>query len=400
MEENYHDALDALIRRIFFIESVTEGDGKGGFLFRYTGKLNTNDSLKAYDQLVEWLKPYNLTALFREEDGKHLIFIIPPLPTAKTSNPKVNLVLFILTLISVMLSGALFGMTENLPTNGLQAALQVAQTGWPFAVALLAILGAHEFGHYFAGRYHGVNVTLPYFIPFPFSPIGTMGAFIQMKGLPKNKRELLDIGIAGPLAGLIVAVPVLMIGLSLSHVEAIPSILPAGQVMQLEGNSLIYLFLKWLRFGQLLPQPVDYGNVAPWLYWVKYFFTGQPLPLGGLDVTIHPVAWAGWTGLLVTALNLIPAGQLDGGHIFSLLFGRKVARRIYPFLIAITAGLGFLWSGWWLWAALIFFFGRTFAEPLDDITQLDPPRKWLAALMLIIFLLVFTPVPLVVIGGM
>ncbi len=102
----------------------------------------------------------------------------------------------------------------------------------------------------------------------------------------------------------------------------------------------------------------------------------------------------------MTALNLIPAGQLDGGHIFSLLFGRKVARRIYPFLIAITAGLGFLWSGWWLWAALIFFFGRTFAEPLDDITPLNPGRKWLAALMLIIFLLVFTPVPLVVIGGM
>ena len=400
MDANYHDALDALVRRIFSIENITEGTEREAFLFRYTGKLIAPDSALAYDQLVSWLEPYNLTAIFREEDGKHLILIIPPLPKAKSSNPRTNLVLFILTVISVLISGAMFGMTENLPSNWLQAAWQVAQRGWPFAVAMLAILGAHEFGHYFAGRYHGVHVTLPYFIPFPFSPIGTMGAFIQMKGLPKNKRVLLDIGVAGPLAGLLVAIPVLMIGLSLSNVETIPAVLPAGQAMQLEGNSLLYLFLKWLRFGQLLPQPVDYGNVAPWLYWVKYFFTGKPLPLGGLDVTIHPVAWAGWAGLLVTALNLLPAGQLDGGHIFSLLFGRKTARRLFPVLILVTALLGFLWSGWWLWSALIFFFGRSYAEPLDDITPLNPGRKAIAVLALLVFLLVFTPVPLVVFGGM
>jgi membrane-associated protease RseP (regulator of RpoE activity) len=104
--------------------------------------------------------------------------------------------------------------------------------------------------------------------------------------------------------------------------------------------------------------------------------------------------------LLVTALNLLPAGQLDGGHIFSLLFGRRTARRLFPVLILVTALLGFLWSGWWLWSALIFFFGRSYAEPLDDITPLNPGRKAIAVLALLVFLLVFTPVPLVIFGGM
>jgi membrane-associated protease RseP (regulator of RpoE activity) len=131
------------------------------------------------------------------------------------------------------------------------------------------------------------------------------------------------------------------------------------------------------------------------LYWIRYFFTGRPLPLGGMDVMLHPIAWAGWAGILVTSLNLIPAGQLDGGHIFYVLFDRIKARRILPFIIGGLAILGFFWNGWWLWAALIFFFGRTHAEPLDQITPLDKKRKILGFLALFIFIIVFIPVPLV-----
>ena len=267
-----------------------------------------------------------------------------------------------------------------------------------FSLLFLPGVLLHEGSHYLAARYHGTNVTLPYFIPFPLSLFGTMGAFIRLKEPPRNKRVLLDIGIAGPLAGLVVAIPVLLIGLSLSTVEPIQ--VPAGQGILLEGNSILYLLAKYAVFGQLLPAPESYGNLPPLLYWLRYYFTSQPLPLGGVDVWIHPVAWAGWAGLLVTALNLIPAGQLDGGHTIYVLVGRR-ARFLLPFILGALFLLGFVWSGWWLWAGLIFFVGRVFAEPLDQITPLDSRRKAIAIFGLVIFLLVFTPVPLVqtVIGG-
>ena len=271
--------------------------------------------------------------------------------------------------------------------------IQSLPAGLPFAISMLAILLAHEFGHYLVGRYHHSPVTLPYFIPLPLSPFGTMGAFIQMKAPPKNKRTLLDIGIAGPLSGLLVAIPVLFLGLSLSEVSPIQ--LAPGEGITLEGNSLLYLLAKLIVFGKLLPAPESYGGIAPLWYWTRYFFTGSPLPLGGLDVMIHPIAWAGWAGLLVTALNLIPAGQLDGGHMIYVLIGKR-ARQLWPFILAALIGLGFFWSGWWLWAGLIFFLGRIYAEPLDQITTLNTPRKFLAVLGILIFLLVFTPVPLIV----
>jgi membrane-associated protease RseP (regulator of RpoE activity) len=239
-----------------------------------------------------------------------------------------------------------------------------------------------------------------------------MGAFIQLKELPKSKRALFDLGIAGPLAGLAVAIPVLILGLALSSVESLQDnhyinngngtvCLTTAQVGEsyscpddnmLEGNSLLYLGLKLLVKGRLLPAPAQY-DISPVLYWLRFFFTGRPIPIGGMDVMIHPVAMAGWAGILVTFLNLIPAGQLDGGHILYAVFGKR-ARRLFPFIIGLLAVLGFFWSGWWIWAGMIFFLvGRRYAEPLDEITELDPQRKAIAVLMLVVFFLVFTPVP-------
>ena len=268
-------------------------------------------------------------------------------------------------------------------------------TGWPFAASLLGILLAHEFGHYFMSRHRKTPATLPYFIPLPISPLGTMGAAIMMQGTPKNKRVLFDIGVAGPLAGMVVAIPVLFYGLSVSQLSIIR---PANGMFQ-EGNSLLYLLAKYMVFGKLLPDPATTHGLSYMAYWLKYFFTGLPFPIGATDVMISPIAFAGWAGLLVTALNLIPAGTLDGGHLVYSLFGDK-ASKAFPFIFVALLGLGIFWSGWWLWAVLLLWLGRVHAEPLDQITPLDPRRRWVAALTIIIFILTFSPVPFAVFGGL
>jgi membrane-associated protease RseP (regulator of RpoE activity) len=163
--------------------------------------------------------------------------------------------------------------------------------------------------------------------------------------------------------------------------------------IQVEGNSILYLLAKWIVYGKLLPQPLSYGELPAWLYWLRYIFTGRPFPYGGIDVLLHPVAWAGWAGLLVTSLNLIPAGQLDGGHVTYVLLGKK-APRLLPFVLGALVLLGLFWNGWWIWALLVFTLGRQYAEPLDQITELDPTRRLIAWLAILLFVLVFIPVPL------
>lgn len=387
------------VKAVFEIQSITLGGSKQGYRVQYEGRLTAPDSESAYDQLSEALSPMGLTPLFRETEDAQRIVIIDQRPKSQAGPIWVNILLFVLTILSVMFTGAQFAETDV--TNPFQLSLggffAFLIQGWPFAVSLLGILLAHELGHYLIGRSRGETVTLPYFIPFPFSAFGTMGAFISMKEIPKNRKHLMDIGIAGPMIGLLVAIPVLFLGLSLSTLGPIEGDLPEGYVHFLEGNSLFYLFAKYLTFGKLLPQPASFEGLSPAIYWLRYFFTGSPVPLGGLDVQIHPVAWAGWAGLFVTAINLIPAGQLDGGHILYVLFGKEKAKRIFPFVLGALILLGFVWSGWWLWALLIFFFGRRYAEPLDQITKIDRKRKVLGIIALVLFVLLFIPVPLVIV---
>jgi Zn-dependent protease len=389
------DPYMPLVKQVFRIEDVIWGTEKQNFLVRYSGEILI-DSQDAYEKLSKNLKSYDVTPLFRVEDGSEIILLLKGIVKPKPSNPWINLILFILTGISVILAGTLSEYRGPLSTDLNQVLPHLLPTlyrGMAFAASLLAILLAHEFGHYLAARYHGSAVTLPYFIPFPFSPFGTMGAFIQLKEPPKNKRILLDIGIAGPLAGLVITIPLLFLGLYLSQIDKLPLFLPQGQSISLEGNSLLYLLMKFIMFGEWLPAPANFAGLNPAIYWLRYFFTGQPAPFGAVDVLLHPVAWAGWAGLLITALNLIPAGQLDGGHILYALFGKK-SRVVLPFILIALIILGTVWSGWWLWAFLIFLLGRAHAEPLDQITPLDSRRKALAVFGLVVFVLVFTPIPL------
>lgn len=391
------DMLNSFVAGVFQIDDVTLGATDGEFIVRYRGHL-TMDSIQAFDQLATLLRPHRLMPLFRKsDDGGHVILITGSLPDPKSSKVWINLVLFLLTVVSVVYTGMNYADPVQFAgaTSDLQLTwLKLLHGGFPFALSMLGILLAHEFGHYFVTRRHNTAASLPYFIPFP-TLLGTMGAVIVWKELPRNKRVLFDVGIAGPLAGLVVAIPVVLYGLSLSKLGPIlPS--PGGGGF-LEGNSILYLLAKYAVFGKLLPAPATYGALSPLLYWIKYIFTGLPVPTGGVDVFISPVAMAGWAGLLVTSLNLIPAGQLDGGHVMYVLFGKNLKYAL-PVIIGLLTILGYYWNGWWLWVALLLVFGRQSADPLDQITELNPGRRAMAYFMILVFILVFIPVPLAPLG--
>jgi membrane-associated protease RseP (regulator of RpoE activity) len=320
------------------------------------------DPVDCFDELARRFELHGFTPTIRHDSDMIALVGLPVVFRDTPSNWVINLILFVATVFSTLWVGATYAAETP------QEALQIWR-GWPFSLSLLLILGAHELGHYFAARYHKVPVTLPYFIPLPFvSFIGTMGAFIRLKGPVKNRRALLDVGVAGPLAGLVFALPILWYGLATSEVGPLPS---GGYV--LEGNSILYAGMKMGVFGRFLPD-------------------------GNMDVQLNDIAWAGWVGLLVTGLNLIPLGQLDGGHIAYVLFGKRAKQFFWPILIGLL-GLALLTGAntWLIWIVLLYFLGRTHAEPLDDVTDLDPRRRAIAIFTLIIFLLVFVPIPLQVI---
>jgi membrane-associated protease RseP (regulator of RpoE activity) len=401
------EVLNSYVSRVFRVEDVTSGDPQR-WIVRYRGHILSEDTVAAYDQLAESVKPFGLTPLFRKEGGAQIIYLIqtppPPRPSARTY---INVILFVLTIFSMLLMGVDVP-PESIPADGsfpFALLLKNIFTGWPFALSMMGILFAHEMGHYIACRYYRVPATLPFFIPAPLiSPLGTLGAFIAMRGIPKNKRILFDVGVAGPIAGLVIAIPVLFLGLYLSPLGPIEQ-LPGGSSGFLEGNSIFYLFAKYVVFGKLLPEPVNFGGLSPALYWVRYFLSGQPIPFNGLDVQLDSVALAGWAGLLVTALNLVPVGTLDGGHVAYGLFGEK-ARKIFPIAMGVLIGLIFLPGlltfsfgsfnfSWLLWAFILFWLGNVRTQPLDDITELDPTRRSIGYAMLVVFILLFTPIPLV-----
>ena len=392
--DQFVDVLTPIIRQVMAIEDITSGDERQGFAVRFRGRLLL-ESQDVFQRLDPLFYDQGLTLLLREEAGQQLIIGLQGTIQPQASNPWINLGLFMLTLLSMLFAGAQYGLEgpiENSLSGITGALLGNLDNGILFAASLLSILTAHEFGHYFAARFHKTAVTLPYFLPFP-SLFGTLGAFIRLKEPPRDRRALLDIGLAGPLAGLVVALPVLLIGIALSDVGRLPLNPQAALGTVLEGNSIIYLGAKFLIKGELLPMPLRYEDLPPLLYWIRYFFVGVPMPYGGRDILLHPMAWAGWAGLLVTSLNLIPAGQLDGGHTIYVLIGRA-ASRIWPIIVLILVLLGFVWPGWYIWAAMIFMMGRTYATPRDDITPLDSRRRMLAILGLVVFILVFTPIPL------
>jgi membrane-associated protease RseP (regulator of RpoE activity) len=284
----------------------------------------------------------------------------PAGPATGRRSGRLHAALFLATLFTTTFAGALRDYPDPV---FLLTHPQHLVSGLPFSLTLLAILTAHELGHYFVSRRHRVEVSLPYFIPAP-SLIGTFGAFIRMKSPVTNKRALLDIGVAGPLAGVAVTIPVLLVGLAWSEqIPALPGVSPPGLEL---GESILFKMIQYVVLGS--PKAVH--------------------------ILLHPVALAGWLGLLVTSLNLIPVGQLDGGHIAYALLGERlyavVSRLVFAALLLFGA-LG--WHGWLVWAGLLFFMGFRHPIPLDSWTPLDPSRRLLGLATMGLFLLTFTPVP-------
>ncbi len=299
---------------------------------------------------------------------------------------KANALLFAATVVSTFLAGAMHDAPDLLKSP-VPVVLRAIPGGWPFAVPLLAILLTHEFGHYIAARVHRVEASLPYFIPLPvISYFGTMGAIIAMRGRIRSRDALLDIGASGPLAGLCVAIPVLIVGLMHSPVQV-----SDGLGLQ-EGQCLLYLGLKRIVLG--------------------------PIP-AGYDVFLTPMAFAGWVGLFITMLNLVAVAQLDGGHIAYALFGprqNRYARVLHNLLLVIFAfnvvrsvgpvalrrewaeipqafGNASFWLAWYVLIFVIMRFGGRDHPPTEP-GDLHPVRKGLAVLSLVLFALLFMPTPL------
>jgi len=349
------------VGEVFDVDSIVWGKSEREPMFRLLGRFKVPTE-SAYQRLAPKFRKLDLTILFRnDEGGRQSIWILRGATPSVVSSGRLNLVLLILTLLSTLFAGTMMVSPDVMDF------VRRPWLGLPFAICLMGILGAHELGHYFAARQYGVPVSLPYFIPMPLGPFGTLGAFISMKAPPPNRRALLTIAAAGPLSGLILAVPILLLGLSLSPITQ----LVPGDGIVMEGNSILYALLKIVSFGRFLPS-------------------------GGEDVLLHPIAFAGWAGLLVTGLNLIPVGQLDGGHILYALFGERSRQMIWP-VVVLLIGLGFVWNGWFLWVILIVVFGRQYAAPLDDLTQLSSRQKLIGWLAIVVFVVVFTPLPLTVI---
>jgi membrane-associated protease RseP (regulator of RpoE activity) len=294
---------------------------------------------------------------------------LPPAPAAPRDRYWLHGLLFLATILTTTVVGGShwFAFQSNFGSRAVRASLAVlAVQGLWYSLTLLAILGAHELGHYLACRYYRISASLPYFLPIPFPLTGTAGAFIKIRQPITTKPALFDVGVAGPFAGFLVAVPALLLGLTMSNLAPLPPRFSGAEL----GEPLLFKAAEWLVWGAI-PE--------------------------NLSLNLHPMAFAAWFGLLATALNLFPIGQFDGGHISYAAFGR---RSIYVTIgtVAVALGLCFYSSSWIVWTALavvlLTTFGWRHPPTWDDHVPLDRTRLGLAILAFVVFVLCFTPAPI------
>ncbi len=347
---NMDQAIDFLATKMRIDSITTSING-----FKIKGVIN-EPVIKSVVMIKNYFKDAVYVPIFSKENDQHVI--VCTIIKKIVDKPKywLNILLFVATLLSTMFVGAFNAGAEPLKNIGDMI------YGIPFSFSIMAILTCHELGHYIVSRKAGMVTSLPYFIPVPFNIIGTLGAIIRMKSIIPSRRDLLNVGMAGPLCGFIISIPITIIGIALSTTQ--PAIGTAAAIRL--GDSLLFSFL------------------------VKIMHPNIP---SGYDLFLHPIAFAGWIGFLVTSLNLLPIGQLDGGHIAFSIFG-SLRKRFYPYLIAVLIGLSLLWPGWIIWGLLAFLTARREPVIQDTITPLTRNERILAIIPLIVLILTFMPQPL------
>ncbi len=320
------------------------------------------DSLeKKFDELRIGLREKGYIPILKRSKGEYLLYITP-FDRKKGRSIYVNLVMLLLTMLSTTFAGIIHWASYTGSADDIYSLSNISNGILYFAFPLLLILGTHEMGHYFMAKKRNVRASLPFFMPF-MPPLGTMGAFISLREPIPDKKSLLDIGIAGPIAGFIVAVPVTIIGMFLGGLNP-----PADTVM---NAGTTYMIIE-----------------VPLIYQFLTLF----IPSGAF---MHPTAFAGWVGFIVTAINLFPAGQLDGGHIARAALGDKATYASYGSLIVLfLIGIFTGYWGWIIFGSLIFFLGLRHGPPLNDITPLDRKRKGLALLAAVMLAISFVSVPM------
>lgn len=281
----------------------------------------------------------------------------PPVRESPWRGAVVPAALFALTLLSTLFAGAL---QRGFPPDAILARPSLLAAGLPYSLTLLLILGAHEMGHYVAARRWGMAASLPWFLPAP-SLLGTFGAIIRMRGRIRNRNALMDVAVSGPLAGVAVAAPAVAVGLALS--ARVPEGGAGGVRL---GTPLLFDGVAWLVHGPIPP---------------------------GQDILLHPVAFAGWCGLLVTSLNLMPAGQLDGGHIAYALLGRRGARASIVVGLVLL-GMGYWWPGWIFWGALKLLWGGRHPPLAEEGAPLARARRFWGLGCMMLLALTFTLAPI------
>jgi membrane-associated protease RseP (regulator of RpoE activity) len=320
-----------------------------------TGKLNPPID-KTISEIKEYFSSTEYTPIFTEEKKQHVIQF--GIFKKAEEKPKywLNLLLFLATILSTIFAGS-FNSGGNPFEN-----ISDIWLGVPFSFSIMAILTCHEMGHYFTSRKAGMITTLPFFIPVPFHFLGTFGAVIKMKSIVPSRSSLLRVGMAGPIAGFLVALPITIIGISLSEVRMATE----GATYLKLGDSLLFYLL-----GKII-----HPNIPQ-----------------GAEIFLHPIAFAGWLGLLVTSMNLIPIGQLDGGHVAYSVFLQRRKLFYIPLVIGLFALGIFLWVGWFVWVLLAFFLARRDPVIQDSLTPLTKREKLYALFPLIVLILTFIPKP-------
>ncbi|HET6439357.1 MAG TPA: site-2 protease family protein [Anaeromyxobacter sp.] len=301
--------------------------------------------------------------------------------------PVLHLLLFLATVASTVFTGTGFALGQRVAdAEALRSFLGMARAGLPFAASLVGILLVHEMGHYLLARRYRVDATLPFFIPFPLG-VGTLGAVIRIRSPMPSRRAVLDIGVAGPIAGFVLAVPLLLWGYAHSPVAPpgpAPGPIPSGL------NLVRHLFGVLPSLGQ--GSDMFFGKSLVSALALKLTHPGLP---PGAEVVEHPVAIAAWFGLYVTTINLLPIGQLDGGHVLYALFGRERAqtasRALSYLLLVLGVTVSWTWVGWWLITRLLVGTHHPAALVEEPLT---PGRRALAIFALVLFAITFAPVPI------